>query len=441
VLVRALVRRHLSAMLRILRNLGPGLLLAATSIGGSHIALAPTAGARFGYDLLWLVILAHLFKYHAFEFGPRLALGANMSLLEGYRRLPGPKNWALWTGIVDMCLESIGVLAAVAGFTGSILAASFGGATPLWTVGVVVVAGAMLAIGRYRLLTIATGLMLLGLAVGTGIAFFSAPPSPSEVGGGLLPSYPAGSLLLVAAILGWMPTGVGVSIWHSLWIREDRRFQPDPQHAPGTRAYQADRLEKFRRGIRDMRMGYGLSAALAVMFLGLGAAVLRPAGLVPEGVDTALTLSRIYTDRLGAWMEPVFLIVAFAAMFSTTYTVMDGMPRTLTAAWRHIRGVPDADRADRGRLYWGYLVAMTLGSLAVVAVVSDPIRLITILAAVTFLFSPLWFVLNTWSVTRFVTERKMRPSKLEFALAGIGIVFMIGTAALLIYTDVLRSSL
>ena len=40
----------------------------------------------------------------------------------------------------------------------------------MWTVGVVFVAGAMLAIGRYRLLTIATGLMLLGLAVGTAIA-------------------------------------------------------------------------------------------------------------------------------------------------------------------------------------------------------------------------------------------------------------------------------
>lgn len=427
-------------MSRFLKNLGPGLLLAATSIGGSHIALAPTAGARFGFELLWLVILAHLLKYHAFEFGPRLALGAQMSLLEGYRRLPGPKNWALWTGIVDMSLESVGVLAAVAGFTGSILAASFGGPIPLWTLAVVLTAGGMLAVGRYRLLTLATALMLLGLALGTAIAFFSAPPSVTEFGGGLIPRFPSGSLLLVGALLGWMPTGIGVSIWHSLWIREDRRFLPDPAHAPGTRAFHEDRLLKFRRGIRDMRIGYALSAILAVMFLSLGAMVLRPAGLVPQGVETALTLSRIYTERLGSWMQPVFLFVAFAAMFSTTYTVMDGMPRTLTAAWRHIRGAQDPDRADRGRLYWGYLVAMTLGSLGIVAVVSDPIRLITVLAAVTFLFSPLWFVLNTWCVHHFVTDRRMRPRRFEFALAGIGIVFMIGTAALLIYTDVLRAA-
>lgn len=427
-------------MLRLLKSLGPGLLLAATSIGGSHIALAPTAGAKYGFALLWLVLFAHLFKYHAFEFGPRLALGAQMSLLEGYRRLPGPRNWALWTGIVDMVLESVGVLAAVAGFTGSILAASFGGATPLWTVVVVAAAAAMLAVGRYRLLTVATAFMLLGLAAGTAIAFFSAPPGLAELAEGLVPRYPDGSLLLVAAILGWMPTGVGVSIWHSLWIREDTRFLPDPAFAPGTRAHRDDRLLKFRRGLRDMRIGYAISAVLAVMFLGLGAAVLRPAGLVPQGVDTALTLSRIYTERMGAWMQPVFLFVAFSAMFSTTYTVMDGMPRTLTAAWRHIRGDARADRPDRGRLYWGYLAAMTLGSLAIVAVVNDPIRLITMLAAVTFLFSPLWFVLNTWCVRHFVTDRAMRPSRLDYALATLGIVFMIGTAVLLLYTDVLRAA-
>ena len=54
----------------------------------------------------------------------------------------------------------------------------------------------------------------------------------------------------------------------------------------------------------------------------------------------------------------------------------------------------DADRADRGRLYWGYLVAMTLGSLGVVAVVSDPIRLITVLAAVTFTVLGFWLVVG-----------------------------------------------
>lgn len=422
-------------MLRLLKTLGPGLLLATTSIGGSHLVLAPSAGARFGYELLWLVVVAHVLKYHAFEFGPRLALAADMSLLEGYRRLPGPRNWALWIGAVDMVLQSIGVLAAVAGLTGAI-AFAFSGALsiPAWTGVSVLVAGLMLLAGRYRLLTIASGIMLFGLVIGTAVAFFSTPPSTADLSHLVRPAFPTGSLLLVAAILGWMPTGIGVSIWHSLWMREDRRFAAPPGLV-GDDAVR-DRRQRVRRGLRDMRIGYGVSALVGLMFLSLGAEVLRPAGLIPEGADTALTLSRIYTDRLGAWMQPVFLAIALFAMFSTTYAVMDGMPRTLTAALRHIRGEADADRADRGRIYWIYLVLMTIGSLAVVAAVPDPVALITVLAAVTFVFSPLYFVLNTWCVTHFIADPALRPSRVDLTVAAVGIVFMIVTAGLLLYTEI-----
>ena len=422
-------------MTRLLRSLGPGLLLAATSIGGSHLVLAPTAGARFGYELLWLVVVAHVLKYHAFEFGPRLALAADMSLLEGYRRLPGPRNWALWIGAFDMVLQSVGVLAAVAGLTGSIASIFTGTLTvPAWTAIVVLVAGVMLLAGRYRLLTIASGLMLFGLMIGTAVAFFTTPPSAGDLTHLVWPSLPAGSLLLVAAMLGWMPTGVGVSIWHSLWMREDRRFAAPPGLTGDVAVL--DRRRRVGRGLRDMRFGYVVSAVIGVMFLALGAEVLKPAGLVPEGAGTALTLSRIYTERLGAWMQPVFLSIALFAMFSTTYTVMDGMPRTLTAAIRHIRGEADADRADRGRVYWIYLVLMTLGSLAVVAAVPDPVTLITVLAAVTFVFSPLYFVLNTWCVTHFIDDPALRPSRADLTVAAIGIVFMVVTAGLLLYTEV-----
>jgi Mn2+/Fe2+ NRAMP family transporter len=416
---------------RTLHSLGPGMLLAATSIGGSHLVLAPSAGARFGYELLWLVLIAHLFKYHAFEFGPRLALGARMSLLTGYTKLPGPRNWAIWVGIVDMVLESVGVLAAVAGLTGSILAAATGTTqVALWTAAAIALCFVMLATGRYQLLTRSTMLMLAVLILGTVIAFLTTPPSFSDLSVALRPHYPPGSLVLVAAILGWMPTGVGVSIWHSLWILEDPNFSTSSTAAPTAKR------TRFRLGLRDMRIGYLLSALLAVMFLSLGAEVLQPAGLVPEGVDTAITLSRIYTERLGSWMQPLFLLMAFFAMFSTTYTVMDGMPRTLVAAARHLRGDPDADRNDRGRLYWTYLLAMVVASLAVVRAVPDPVRLITILAALTFLFSPIYFVLNYWCVTRLIDDPSMRPSRAARWMAKVGVVFIVFTAGLLLYTEV-----
>ncbi|NIP81597.1 MAG: hypothetical protein GWM90_21230, partial [Gemmatimonadetes bacterium] len=47
---------------------------------------------------------------------------------------------------------------------------------------------------------------------------------PSELARIFVPGVPAGSTLLVASILGLMPTGINVAVWHSLWAVEHVRF-------------------------------------------------------------------------------------------------------------------------------------------------------------------------------------------------------------------------
>ena len=94
-------------------RLGPGLLLAATSIGASHLVMSPKAGSTFGFQLIWLVTLTHVFKYHAFESGPRYAVATGESLIAGYMRLPGPRGWALWIFLLGTVAQGVGVLAGV----------------------------------------------------------------------------------------------------------------------------------------------------------------------------------------------------------------------------------------------------------------------------------------------------------------------------------------
>ncbi len=415
------------------RPVGPGILLAATAIGGSHLVLCTTAGASFGYRLLWLIVLAHLLKYHAFEFGPRLAVVTGHSLLSAYRRLPGPRDWALWVGLIDMVLESVGVLAAVAGLTGSILQAAFGGfGLGGWTALVIGFTFLLLLTGRYPLLRNLNLGMMVALALGTTVAFFAAPPPVGAFVRGLIPSLPRGSLLLVASILGFLPTAIGVSIWQSLWTLEDPRFNgrsPDESRSP---------RERLRAVLVDLRVGYLLSAVLAVFFLGLGAAVLHPRGLVPGQFDLAATLARLYTELFGAWMRPLFYAVAFFTTFSTTYAIMDGMPRTLVATVRHLRNDRDPERPDRSRLYWSYLVAMTVLSVGIVRAVPDPVLLLTLLGAITFVFSPLYYLLNTWAVTHLIDDVALRPSRAALGLARLGIAFLVVVAGLLIYAQLLR---
>ncbi|MFQ5902487.1 MAG: divalent metal cation transporter, partial [Candidatus Binatia bacterium] len=75
-----------------LKALGPGMLWAGAAVGVSHLVQSTRAGASFGLGLVGLVIIANIFKYPAFSFGPRYAAATGTSLLEGYRR---QGKWAL----------------------------------------------------------------------------------------------------------------------------------------------------------------------------------------------------------------------------------------------------------------------------------------------------------------------------------------------------------
>ena len=69
-----------------MKALGPGLLWAGAAVGVSHLVQSTRAGANYGFALLLIVLLANVFKYPAFSFGPRYAAATGTSLLEGYRR-------------------------------------------------------------------------------------------------------------------------------------------------------------------------------------------------------------------------------------------------------------------------------------------------------------------------------------------------------------------
>ncbi len=45
-----------------LQAVGPGILFAGAAIGVSHLVQATRAGAAYGFDLVWAVVLALLFK-------------------------------------------------------------------------------------------------------------------------------------------------------------------------------------------------------------------------------------------------------------------------------------------------------------------------------------------------------------------------------------------
>ena len=72
------------------KSIGPGILLAGACIGGSHLMSSTTAGARFGFALVVLILLTNLFKYAFLRVGTRFTSATGMSLLEGFQGAMSP---------------------------------------------------------------------------------------------------------------------------------------------------------------------------------------------------------------------------------------------------------------------------------------------------------------------------------------------------------------
>jgi len=421
----------MNKLLVFFRQLGPGIVVAATAIGASHIVMSPVAGARFGFDLLWVILFTHLLKYHAFEFAPRFAMARRQSLLEGYARVPGPRKWPLYIFLVGTVLQGVAVLSGVISVAAAVLY-SWVGALGLvsWSVVLATFIVVLLWTGKYEGLDFLNKIMMLVLIVGALIAFTAAPPPIAAFKRLFVPVIPADSIFLLAALLGWMPTGLDVAVWHSLWAIEKEKTWS--RYAGGEPA--ETRRLVFRAALFDMRVGYMVSFVLGIVFLCLGAVLLQPRALVPQGPEVAKTLSEIFTTILGPWMVPVFFTAAFFAMFSTAYNCMDGFPRAFAETMRVLAPHRFASGGSRAKAYWGFLFFIYVLAIGFMTVLPEPVFLVTTAGALSLLFAPVYYVLNYYCVTRLVDEPEYRPAAWARVVAIAGILFVTLGAGLFIVT-------
>lgn len=399
----------------VLRSLGPGLLFAGTAVGVSHLVQATRAGADFGLTLLWLVILANVLKYPAFESGARYAAATGTSLLEGYRQR-GRLALFLYLAVTltTMCI----VVAAVAAVTAGMAALLITPAVPFWgwSAGLLVACSGLLVVGRFRLLERLMKALMCVLTVTTIVAILALLPSVDTTRLTLWPPLPAdvASLGFLAALVGWMPSAIDVAVWQSLWGLEKARTE-------GRRISLAESL-------LDFRVGYVATAALAVGFVFLGAAVLNtpevdlPADM--KAFQFAAMLVDVYAAALGDWARPVILVAGFATMFSTTLSVLDGFPRALETAIARL-STPETAPAPRTRVYWGSMAACSLGGLGIIVWFAGSLTLLVDVATITsFLTAPILAALNLRAVTGPEMPAASRPSGALLAMHWVGLVLM-----------------
>lgn len=386
------------------RTLGPGLLFAAAAVGVSHLVQSTRAGADFGLGLLGLVLLANLLKYPAFRFGPLYAAATGTSLLEGYRR---QGLWALAIYGLATVATMFAVQAAIVLVTAGLAIAALGlTASPLPVAAAITALSAgLLILGDYRWLDRVSKALVFVLTLSTLLATVLVLP---RVPWNTLGVFPGEMLqnttaaFFAAALVGWMPSAVDVSVWQSLWTVAQGR---ERHHRP-----------TLAESSTDFHVGYLGSATLAVCFVLLGAGVMFDRGqtFAAAPIAFASQVIALYTETLGGWTRPLIGAAALAVMFSTTLTVVDGFPRALATLVRRLRSPEDAsggpEAASVRHWYWASLGVLAAGSLGIIAWFLTSLQVLVDLATtLSFLTAPVLSWLNHRAVLSDEVPPEARP--------------------------------
>ncbi|MGF1510991.1 MAG: NRAMP family divalent metal transporter [Myxococcota bacterium] len=379
-----------------MHRLGPGLLFAAAAVGVSHLVQSTRAGANFGLSLLFFVLLANAVKYPAFRFGPEYASATGESLLEGYRRLG---RWAVFMYGALTLTTMFTVQAAVTVVTAGLAIAVFQLSVSALLASSVILAlcALVLFVGGYRLLDGMTRVLVAVLTGSTLLAtLLVLPQLPFDT---WIPfsGMDTGEALFLAALFGWMPSAIDVSVWQSLWTLEQARLRRVPPDVPTSRF--------------DFHVGYLGTAGLAVCFLCLGAGVLHAENLgFPQSASGfAAQLISMYGLLLGSWAEPLVGLAALAVMFSTTLAVLDGFPRAVQQCL--VQFVPmDGERSRTSvRLL---TIVLSLGALGLIASLLQSLAdLVDVATVLSFLTAPILSWLNHRCMTASWVPASVRPGR------------------------------
>ena len=415
----AKTQRERLTLAGVLASLGPGLVWAAAAVGVSHLVQSTRAGASYGFALVWVVVLANVLKYPFFEYGPRYAAATGESLVDGYRR---QGRWAVWAYFLLTLGTMFAVLAAVTFVTGGLATQLFGEALSPFAYSAVVLAvcAVVLVPGQYPLLDkLVKGIMAL-LTVSTVAAVVAAVLA----GEGRAAARPAAELDLLGpatlpfliALVGWMPSAVDISVWHSLWTLERAR---ETKHRP-----------RLGEALFDFNLGYVGTAILALLFLSLGALVFHGSGqeVSESPAGFAYQLFDLYTAALGSWARPIIVVAAFTTMFSTTLTVADAFPRALQRTTEilapRLAGASGSEGRRSPVLYWGWMLVLVAGALLLMSVFRSSLTgMVDLATTLSFLTSPFLGYLNYRAVTAPHVPEAARPPGWLRVLTWIGLAF------------------
>ena len=220
--------------------------------------------------------------------------------------------------------------------------------------------------------------------------------------------------------MGWMPTAIDLSSWNSLWTLE--------------RIKQTNFKPTLKETLFEFRIGYVITAVLAVFFVTLGSFIFfgTAEDLPNDNSMFAHKVVTLYTSTIGEWSYIIIAASAFSVMFGTIIAVLDGysrsLHRTVTLLW-------NPSGTSFQRYYVFFILVLAVGSLIVVFQFQDDLKMLVDFATtLSFLIAPVIAIFNFKLVTGKYLSKDSQPPLWLKILSYAGIIFLIGFAAFFIIT-------
>ena len=301
--------------------LGPAFVAAIAYVDPGNVAANLTGGARFGYLLVWVIVLANIMaaivQYQSAKLG--IVTGQTLPALIGTRLGTGPRR-AFW-----IQAELIAVATDLAEIIGGAIALNLLFQLPLFVGGLIVGIVSMLMLatqnryGQRPFESIIIALLAI-IAIGFTAGLVVNPPDAGAAALGLVPHFEgSGSVLLAASILGAtvMPHAIYV---HSAFARD--------RHGHASTVLERVRLLKITR--IDVIVALGIAGLVNLGMLLLAAVNLQGVA----NTDTIEGAHAAIGAALGPGIALTFAIGLLASGLASTSvgayagaTIMEGLLR------------------------------------------------------------------------------------------------------------------
>ncbi|MGB9938083.1 MAG: Nramp family divalent metal transporter [Methanobacterium sp.] len=457
-----------------LKWMGPAIIWMISAIATGELIFTPRIASIYGYTVLWTMVLAIFLKtLLAIEIG-RYAVVTGSSFLEGIKTLPGPQNWGVWLIIVPQFFVAVTTIVGMSGAASSAIILAVPGGFQFWAVIFLLISIILVFFGKYRaveLISIVMALVITGALVTAALLIF---PGIGTLATGLIPSLPPDvNFSELLPWIGFMMSGAAGLIWYSYWLvtrgygaayyrfkeageapiiesdkteltGDEREFEVIEETEPLDISNITVKEKKQLHGwINIMKISTIVAASIVLILLIslmiLGAQLLGPLGLVPEGPAVTAVLSELLGGIWGLSGAALMIIAAFFAFWSSIVANLDGWTRMLGQGSIMILSQFKSTGKYLSMRFYRYLYLFGLmGILPIIFIIirPEPVEFLIIAGIIEAIHIPVvaFSVLYlNWKTLPF----DFRPSKLVTILtAAVGLFFM-SFAAYYIYIELL----